>query len=74
MKRSGFVVVVLAVASAAMAQVSYERIKNAAGEPASWLTYSGNYASHRFSALDEIDASNVSRLRPMWLYQTSSGG
>ena len=74
MKRSGLVVVVLAVASAAMAQVSYERIKNAAREPASWLTYSGNYASHRFSALDEIDASNVSRLRPMWLYQTSSGG
>ena len=70
----GLVVAVLALASSAMAQVSYDRIKNAGRDPASWLTYSGNYSSHRFSELDEIDASNVSRLRPVWIYQTTSGG
>jgi glucose dehydrogenase len=68
------VIALLAMAPAAVGQVSYDRIKNAASEPASWLTYSGSYASHRFSPLDEIDASNVSRLRPVWLYQTTSGG
>jgi alcohol dehydrogenase (cytochrome c) len=73
-KGVGFVAAALAVAPALPAQVSYERLENAAREPASWLTYSGNYASHRFSALDEIDGSNVSRLRPVWIYQTSSGG
>jgi alcohol dehydrogenase (cytochrome c) len=61
-------------ASLASAQVSYERIRNAAREPGNWLTYSGNYASHRHSPLTEIDRSNVSRLRPQWLYQTSGEG
>ena len=64
----------LGAAQGGSAQVSYERLKSAAQEPGSWLTYSGNYASHRFSALDQIDASNVGGLRPVWLYQTSSGG
>jgi alcohol dehydrogenase (cytochrome c) len=54
--------------------VSYQRLKDAGREPASWLTYSGSYDSHRFSALDRIDASNVGRLRPVWIYQTSGGG
>jgi glucose dehydrogenase len=63
--------VVIATLSAS-GQVTYERILKAASEPANWLTYSGNYAGHRYSALDQINANNVQKLRPMWGYQTSS--
>jgi alcohol dehydrogenase (cytochrome c) len=53
------------------AQVSYQRIAAAAAEPGDWLTYSGNYAGHRYSALKAIDRSNVARLKPVWMYQTN---
>lgn len=55
------------------AQVPYSRLVDADAEPQNWLTYSGNYASHRFSALDEINASNVHRLRVEWAYQVGGG-
>ena len=51
------------------AQVSYERIRQASREPANWLTYSGSYDAHRYSALNELTPSNVGRLRPLWVYQ-----
>jgi alcohol dehydrogenase (cytochrome c) len=66
-------VVVLALAwfsQGARAQVPYERILKAESEPGNWLTYSGNYSSHRHSALKQITAGNVSRLKPAWVYQT----
>ena len=50
-------------------QVSYERI--AAPEPGSWLTYSGGYSGHRYSALKSIDRNNVAKLKPAWMYQTN---
>jgi alcohol dehydrogenase (cytochrome c) len=53
------------------AQVSYERIVAAASEAGNWLTYSGDYAGHRYSALKRIDRSNGARLRPAWIYQTN---
>jgi alcohol dehydrogenase (cytochrome c) len=65
----------LALASAvSSAQVPFERIVNSDAEPGSWLTYSGNYAGHRFSALDEIDRENVGALRVAWVYQFTEGG
>ncbi len=51
------------------AQVPYERIRRAEAEPGNWLTYSGNFQSHRFSALRQINAANVGRLKPAWAYQ-----
>lgn len=63
---------VLCVAGFALtAQVSYERIAGAASETGNWLTYSGNYAGHRYSELKRIDRGNVARLRPAWIYQTN---
>jgi alcohol dehydrogenase (cytochrome c) len=53
------------------AQVTYQRILAADTEPGSWLTYSGNYAGHRYSALRAINRGNVGRLRPAWMYQTN---
>jgi alcohol dehydrogenase (cytochrome c) len=61
----------LAVAAAAplSAQVTAARLRNAAAEPASWLTYSGSYRSQRFSTLSQITTANVARLRPVWIHQ-----
>ena len=57
----------------AAAQVPYERLVAADSEPESWLTYSGNYAGHRFSRLDQINAGNVADLRVVWAYQMDDG-
>jgi alcohol dehydrogenase (cytochrome c) len=57
------------LSAVAAAQVPYERIVNAAREPGNWLTYSGNYLGHRFSALRQITAANVGGLRVKWVYQ-----
>ena len=61
----------LAAAIGGWAQVPYERIRSAAGEPGNWLTYSGTYNGLRYSALAGITAENVARLKPVWVYQTS---
>jgi len=60
-----------AFAGSLMGQVPYQRIVGSAAEPGSWLTYSGNYAGHRYSALKQIDRGNVGRLKPAWMYQTN---
>ena len=54
------------------AQVTFERILKADAEPHNWLTYSGNYAGHRFSPLTQINEGNVANLKPLWAYQTNS--
>jgi alcohol dehydrogenase (cytochrome c) len=53
--------------------VPYTRLVDAASEPHNWFNYSGGYASHRYSALDQIDTGNVADLRVEWVYQTSPG-
>jgi len=65
--------VCLGAAGTVGAQVPYERIVDAAAEPHAWLTYSGTYASHRFSALTAVDTSNVHRLRVEWAHQVGGG-
>jgi len=61
------------VSGPAIAQITYERIRDAANEPESWLTYSGSYYSQRFSTLDQINKDNVARLRPAWVYEANPG-
>src|SRR5262245_63069455 len=56
------------------AQVSYERLLRAESESESWLTYSGSYRSHRFSALKQITSENVAKLKPSWVYQVKEPG
>src|SRR5260221_13828825 len=56
------------------AQVTAQRLLDSAKEPQNWLTYSGDYAGHRFSALDQINTANVHALVPKWAYQTMAGG
>src|SRR5260370_33309541 len=58
----------------ARAQVTPQRLLDSAKEPQNWLTYSGDYAGHRFSALDQINIGNAHGLVPKWAYQTMAGG
>jgi alcohol dehydrogenase (cytochrome c) len=62
------------VAPQASAQVIFERLLNSSKEPQNWLMYSGDYAGHRFSALDQINTKNAAMLVPKWAYQTMAGG
>ena len=62
----------MAVALPLAAQVSFDRLRQAEAEPGNWLTYSGNYSSHRYSGLNQISTANVARLRPAWVYQIRS--
>lgn len=64
----------LAAASfgAAHAQVTFERLVNASAEPHNWLSYSGGYASLRYSDLEQIRPSNVRDLELTWVFQAQS--
>src|SRR5208337_3446467 len=55
-------------ASVALAQVPYYRLTHP--DPESWLTYSGNYSSYRYSPLTQIDSTNTAKLRLQWMYQS----
>src|SRR6202035_5765719 len=54
------------------AQVTSERLLHASDEPQNWLTYSGSYASQRYSALQQINAANVKNLELKWVFQAQS--
>jgi alcohol dehydrogenase (cytochrome c) len=62
-------VLYLALSTFLSAQVPYQRILRSADQPENWLTYSGDYQSHRYSTLDQITRSNVDRLKVAWMYQ-----
>jgi glucose dehydrogenase len=68
-----FVSLVLTVAPV-LAQVSSSRLATNATDAGNWLMYSGAYTSQRFSPLDQISSTNVSRLKPLWVYQPPGVG
>ncbi len=73
MRRSALLILVAALLAPSFlhSQVPYARLVDAESDPSSWLTYSGNFRSHRFSGLKEITPANVSALRPIWVYQVA---
>jgi len=77
LRRVHLVLVILAsfsLSANGAAQVTFERIVNSSKEPRNWLTYSGNYAGHRFSPLDQVNTENAHSLVAKWVYQTAAGG
>jgi len=63
-------IVCCAISSALFAaDVTHERLVNAAKESGNWMTYSGSYRSWRYSGLDQISRQNASRLKVEWVYQ-----
>ena len=64
-----------AALAAPHAIVDDARLSKAASEPQNWLAHGGAHPDWYFSALNEIDATNVGRLRPAWFVEldTSRG-
>ena len=56
------------------AQVTSDRLINAAAEPQNWLTYGGTYSSQRYSRLDQITPANVANLESKWVLQNQVFG
>jgi alcohol dehydrogenase (cytochrome c) len=46
--------------------VNKERLLNAGNEPQNWLMMNGDYSSHRYSKLTQINRENVKNLRLAW--------
>jgi len=70
-----FVAVAVAKQAPPPALVSIQEV--AQGLPADgsrWLTFGGNYSNHRHSPLTQITPANVSRLKPLWTFQTQTLG
>ena len=61
-----------AVTGAMQGQVTFERLLHADREPQNWLTYSGTYASQRYSTLSAITTNNVKDLHLQWAFQARS--
>jgi alcohol dehydrogenase (cytochrome c) len=60
---------VTGTAPAVAQHVTFERLVRAHTEPHNWLTYYGAYGGQRYSALAQINTSNVQGLRPAWVFQ-----
>ena len=56
------------LAAAPAGPVTYDRLLHADREPHNWLSYSGNYAGHRYSPLSQINRTNVKYLQLKWSY------
>jgi alcohol dehydrogenase (cytochrome c) len=54
------------------AQVTHDRLLNAAKEPQNWLTYNGGFAGQRYSTLSQITPENVKDLTLQWAFQQRS--
>src|SRR5579871_6972766 len=73
MKRLVLTLALIATLSALLpAQVSFDRLLRAAGEPQNWLTYNGNLQSTHYSRLNQITAENVATLSLKWVWQAQS--
>ena len=62
----------IACTAAASAQVSYDRLRNAAAEPHNWLMYNGGYNSIHHSSLNAIRPENAKDLQLEWVFQARS--
>src|SRR5262245_32018218 len=49
--------------------LTFERIRNSRAEPENWLTYWGDYQGSHYSALNQINESNVEHLQATWAKQ-----
>jgi alcohol dehydrogenase (cytochrome c) len=68
MKRTTLILLAL-ITQPVNAEVSFERLVNAANDGDNWLTYSGTYRSERYSPLDQVNTGNVKDLKVIWAYQ-----
>jgi alcohol dehydrogenase (cytochrome c) len=72
MKRVAFLFALAAALSAA--EITDNDLRQAQGDPNTWLMYGKNYSGWRYSELRQINTSNVRRLVPQWQFQTGVAG
>ncbi len=53
--------------------LTFERLRNAAAEPQTWLTYWGDYQGRHFSGLNQINAANAGQLQARWAVPMGDG-
>lgn len=56
--------------AAAMPASASEELQKLQQDPKQWVMQTGNYANQRYSTLDQINATNASKLRPVWSFST----
>ncbi len=61
------VVALLATPSLSSANSELQQLTS---DPNNWATWGGNYHGTRYSELDQIDSSNVSKMQPAWTFST----
>jgi alcohol dehydrogenase (cytochrome c) len=49
--------------------LTYDRLRRSGAEPQNWLTYWGDYQGRHYSALKQINTSNVRQLQARWAAQ-----
>src|SRR5204863_1670229 len=69
-----WLIVPIAASLAVHAQVTSDRLLNAAREPQNWVIYSGGYFSNRYSGLTQITPANARALELAWMYQAAVAG
>ena len=67
---AAFAIVFAFVSPAQAGSVSYDTLLNGQDDTSSWLQYSRTYDGHRFVRADQINRSNVHKLRPVWIFPT----
>jgi PQQ-dependent dehydrogenase (methanol/ethanol family) len=57
---------------AGAAEITWDRLLNADKDPNNWLMYHGSFKGWHYSALDQINKSNVKSLKVAWIHTPSS--
>ena len=65
---AGVVLMTGLVAGLQTRRVDQNALKNA-DKGTEWLTYGRSYSEQRYSPLNQINATNVSRLAPAWAFE-----
>lgn len=58
----------------AVSELTFERLRHANAEPQNWLMYWGNYEGTHYSALKQIDRTNVDRIETRWTLPMGGSG
>ncbi|MGO9389223.1 lanthanide-dependent methanol dehydrogenase XoxF5 [Rhodoblastus sp.] len=63
---------IISVSSLALTTAAFanDSVIKGSQDPAQWVMQAGNYANTRYSALDQINKSNVAKIAPAWSFST----
>ncbi|HYL68486.1 MAG TPA: PQQ-dependent dehydrogenase, methanol/ethanol family [Candidatus Limnocylindria bacterium] len=68
------ILLAVSLPASARAQVEYDQIVHSSRQSENWLTYGGDYSGKRYSELQQVNTTNVSRLASAWVFQTQLAG